>query len=368
MKIKNLEINDFRNYEAASVDFSEKTNIFFGNNAQGKTNILEAVYVCATTKSQRGSKENELIRFNADSAHIKLSLEKNGTDHVVNMHLKKGGRKSVTIDGAAIRKAAELYGKINIISFSPEDLGIVKNGPAERRRFIDMELSQLDRIYLDNLIKYQRTLVQRNTALKELEMRADYEGVISIQDEMLSAYGKNIISERRNFINEIAEILREIHLNLTDGKEELEIIYEPDSPENELKDRLRRNFEKDRILKTTGAGPHRDDIVFKINGNVLRRFGSQGQQRSAALSLKLAEIEYMRRKIKDTPVLLLDDVLSELDRERQTKLLDSIKDIQTIITCTGLEELMNHRIDYDTVYFVEDGKVTDYRERKPEEK
>ncbi len=357
MKINLLEITNFRNYDSASIEFSDGVNILYGDNAQGKTNLLEAIYVCSTTKSQRGSKDAEMINFLSDEAHIRLELDKNDVIHKIDMHLQKSKRKSIAYDGLSINKATELYGNVNIISFSPDDLSIIKNGPAERRRFIDMELCQLDKLYLHSLINYNRSLNQRNTLLKQLSIKNEQVDTISIWDEQLVHYGIKIIESRRRFINELNYIVRDIHYNLSGGTENLNIEYVPDIDENIYLSKLLNTHDRDIITGTTGIGPHRDDILLTINDNNVRKFGSQGQQRSAALSLKLAEIEFVKRKINDSPILLLDDVLSELDRNRQTQLLNGIKDIQTIITCTGLEEFVSYRIDYDKLYKVEKGII-----------
>lgn len=357
MKIRSLELQNFRNYDKMKIEFSDGINIFYGDNAQGKTNLLEAIYVCSTTKSQRGSKDAEMINFSSEEAHIGMEIDKNSVFHKIDMLMKKNKRKSAAIDGIVISKATELYGNVNIISFSPDDLGIIKNGPSERRRFVDMELCQLDKVYLHNLINYNRTLNQRNTLLKQLSLKSENMDTLSIWDEQLITYGNLIIDARRKFINELKELVRVIHFDISGGLEELDIEYLADVEEDMFMKKLISSREKDILFGTTGIGPHRDDIIFSINNNNVRKFGSQGQQRSSALSLKLAEIEFVRKKINDTPILLLDDVLSELDRSRQTQLLNRINNIQTVITCTGLEEFVNNRIDYDRLYTVKNGTI-----------
>lgn len=360
MKIKSLKLKDFRNYNLLQLDFDDSTNIFYGNNAQGKTNILEAVYLSGTTKSHRGTKDRDMIRFGENESHIETVVEKRGMSYKIDMHLKKNSPKGIAIDKLPIRKAGELFGIINIVFFSPEDLNIIKNGPSERRRFIDLELSQLDKIYLNHLSNYNRIINQRNHLLKDLREAGRQENLIQtldIWDMQLVQYGNEIIKKRKEFIEKINEIISYTHKKLTGGKENIELVYEPGSGSLSLEDALKKNREKDMRFKNTSVGPHRDDICFMTKDLDIRRFGSQGQQRTAALSLKLAEIELVKSVIHDTPVLLLDDVLSELDKYRQNYLLDSIHDIQTLITCTGMDEFINHRFSINKVFHVFNGQV-----------
>lgn len=357
MRIRSLELANYRNYETLSIEFDPGVTILYGDNAQGKTNILEAVYVSATTKSHKGSKDKEIIRFDQNEAHIRTYLEKDHVTTRVDMHLRRNGSKGIAIDGQKIKKAAELLGLCNAVFFSPEDLGIIKNGPSERRRFVDMELCQLSNVYLHDLNQYNRIVDQRNRLLKDLWEKKELRETLSVWDMQLVQYGCRVIAKRKEFVGQLNEILADIHGKLSDGKEELRIVYQPDAREEELEGKLAAGMERDMKLKTTCAGPHRDDFLFLINGIDARKFGSQGQQRTAALSLKLAEIELVKRITKDNPVLLLDDVLSELDSKRQQILLNSIGDIQTIITCTGLEEFVNNRFDINRVFRVENGKV-----------
>lgn len=362
MVIKSVELKDYRNYEYLNMVFDEKVNIIYGNNAQGKTNILEALYVCATSRSHRGNKDKEIIRFGDDEAHIKLMVTKNDINYRIDMHLKKSKAKGIAVNGIPIKKAVELFGIINIVFFSPEDLNIIKDGPSEKRRFIDMELSQLDKIYLSNLINYNKVIVQRNKLLKELSfsIRQEYLDTLDVWDMQLVKYGREVIKARTEFVKKINTIVGQIHQRLSGDKELLEIEYVPSVKADELEGMCSANREKDIKLKSTGLGPHKDDCIFYINGRDVRKYGSQGQQRTAALSLKLAEIELVKQIIKDTPVLLLDDVLSELDSDRQNFLLNSIGDIQTIVTCTGLDEFIGNRLSINRIFKVVNGEVSDY--------
>ena len=357
MRIKSLALNDFRNIENISIEFDKGLNIIYGDNAQGKTNILESIYVAGTTRSHKGSKDKEMIKLGEDEAHIRIILEKDDLDRKIDMHLKKSKSKGVAVDGIPVHKSADIFGIVQLIFFSPEDLSMIKEGPAERRRFIDMELSQIEKIYLYNLSKYNKILTQRNNLLKQISYDTELSDTLDVWDEQLVSTGLEIIKSRRKFIFELNEIIKPIHEKLTGGKEELEIEYNPNVTEEEFKDKLKSGRNSDIYQKTTLTGPQRDDITFYINKNDVRKYGSQGQQRSTALSLKLSEIELFKKKTGDNPILLLDDVLSELDRSRQNYLIESIGDIQTIITCTGLEEFVENKKTDGRIYKINSGKI-----------
>ena len=357
MIIKSIELKNFRNYGQLQIDFDEATNILYGDNAQGKTNILESAYVSATTKSHKGSRDKEMIRFGEEEAHIRTVVCKKEQDFQIDIHLKKNRAKGIAINQLPIKKASDLFGILNIVFFSPEDLNIIKDGPAERRRFLDLELCQLDKIYLSDLTAYNKVLKQRNSLLKDMIYRPDLKDTLPIWDEQLVEYGKRIIRRRQSFIEELYEIVQEIHGNLSGKRELLTLKYEPNVESIFFQDELFRASERDRKLCQTSVGPHRDDISFMLGDIDIRKFGSQGQQRTAALSLKLSEIELVKKSIGDTPVLLLDDVLSELDSNRQNYLLNSIHDIQTIITCTGLDEFVKNKFQIHRIFQVTDGDV-----------
>ncbi len=357
MIIKSLELMNFRNYEFLDLKFSEGTNILYGDNAQGKTNVLEAIYLSATTKSHKGSKDKDIVCFDKEEAHIRTYLAKEGIEYKIDMHLRKNKSKGVAVDGQKLKKAADLLGLLNVVFFSPEDLSIIKNGPAERRRFVDMELCQLDSFYLYNLNHYNKIVNQRNKLLKDMYFNPQLKDTLNIWDSQLVSFGSKIIERRRMFVGQLNEIIYGIHKKLSGDREELIIKYEPDVEIDDFETILKKNQEKDIKLKQTSVGPHRDDFSF-MTGNIdIRKFGSQGQQRTAALSLKLSEIEIVKKITKDTPVLLLDDVLSELDSNRQNYLLNSIGNIQTIITCTGLDEFVNNRFEINKVFKVVEGTI-----------
>ena len=358
MVIRSLELLNFRNYEKVRMELEEGVNILFGDNAQGKTNLLESIALAATTKSHRGSKDREMIRLGEEEAHIRIYLEQNGVTHRIDLHLKQNKAKGAAIDGVPVRRSGDLAGFLKVVIFSPEDLSMIKNGPGERRRFLDLELCQLDKVYLSNLASYQRVISQRNNLLKQMYGDASLRETLDLWDDQLIRYGSRIIETRKNFIGRLGPIVERIHASLSGEKEHLVLRYEPDVSVEEFAQTLRRRRERDLVLKTTGTGPHRDDLVFEINGNDARRFGSQGQQRTAALALKMAEIELVTQMTGQQPVLLLDDVLSELDRNRQNYLLDGIKGTQVLLTCTGLEEFVGSKVRFHRVFEVAAGTVT----------
>ena len=359
MIVKSVELSDFRNYGSLLLNFSDGINILYGDNAQGKTNILESIYLSGTTKSHRGSKDKEMIHFGKEEAHIRTVVEKQGKEYHIDMHIKKHKTKGIAINQVPIKKASDLFGVLNLIFFSPEDLNIIKEGPAERRRFLDMELCQLDKIYLYNLSKYNKILNQRNKLLKDMFQNPELRSTLDIWDQQLITYGTKIIQRRRQFVEELNTIIFTIHKKLSGNKEELFLSYEPDCSDVYYPQKLCEAREKDERFGSTSVGPHRDDISFFIGNIDIRKFGSQGQQRTAALSLKLSEIELVKKIIGEEPVLLLDDVLSELDSNRQNQLLNSLSTTQTMITCTGLDEFIKNRLKLDKVFRVTDGVVTE---------
>ncbi len=361
MYIESIELSNYRNYSDVKVEFGKNTNILYGDNAQGKTNILESIYMAATTKSHRGSKDRDIIRIGEDESHIRLLVNKKDISHRVDMHLRKNKNKGVAIDGIPIRRATELYGLLNVIFFSPEDLSIIKNGPAERRRFMDLELCQISRLYYQNLSSYNKILNQRNNLLKQIYYNKSLMDTLDIWNMQLVDSGVRIIKERRNFIEMMNELIGDIHSRLTSGREKLEIVYECNVDEENFDKVLQEKTETDLRYSSTQSGPHRDDISFLINGIDARKYGSQGQQRTVALSLKMAEIKLVKKIINDNPILLLDDVMSELDTSRRDALIEEIKDIQTIITCTGYDDFIKEQIIINNVYSVVEGTATRVR-------
>lgn len=360
MRIKSLSLKNFRNLTDEFLEFDKGLNILFGDNAQGKTNILESIFLACTTKSHKGSKEKEMIRMGEKEAHLRLFFEKDGNERKIDLHLNKTKSKGMAVDGLVVKKAMDLFGLVNVVFFSPEDLNMVKNGPSERRRFVDMELSQLDRVYLYQLSNYDRVITQRNNLLKQIFENESLIDMLDVWDEQLLKFGFSIIKSREKFLSDMNEMIKPIHSKLTGGKEELVLIYEPNVSLDEFSEKLKKSRKNDIYQKVTLVGPHKDDIIFMINGQNVRKFGSQGQQRSTALSLKLAEIELFKKITGEKPILLLDDVLSELDRNRQNYLIQAIGDIQTIISCTGLEEFVENKKDSGKIYKISEGRAELY--------
>ncbi len=357
MIINSLALNNYRNYLSEEISFSDGINILYGDNAQGKTNILEAIYMLATTKSHRTSKDKEIINFNCDEGHIKAQINKREINYRIDMHLKRNKSKGVAIDRVPVKKTSQLMGMVNVILFSPEDLDIIKDGPSERRRFVDMELCQLNKIYYSNLSSYNKILNQRNNLLKNIYYDKSQMDMLDVWDAQLVDYGIKIIKDRNNFINKINEIILDIHKRLTSDKELIKVVYDMNVTEEDFAKELILKREIDLRYQSTQVGPHRDDVSFFINDMDVKTYGSQGQQRTAALSLKLSEIELVKEIVGDNPILLLDDVMSELDTSRRDALLSSINDIQTIITCTGYDDFIKERLTIDRVYQVSKGTV-----------
>ena len=359
MYIKEIELHNFRNYSTEKISFDKKVNIFLGNNAQGKTNLLEGIYLNAFGKSFKNIKDKELIHFDQDYCKIKTIISKSEEDEKVEILINKEGRKEIKREGVKIRRYSELLEEYFIIIFSPEDLKIVKEEPEKRRKFINRELCQIRKGYLADLNNYNRVLKQRNTYLKEYLIDNN---VLDIWDRELADYGSRIIKKRKEFIEMLSPICSDINERITGGKESLEIKYEAnvyfeDNPEEEFYKLLVSKREEDKKFRTTGRGPHKDDIKISSNGIDLRKFGSQGQQRTTALSLKLSEKEIIERETGEKPVLLLDDVLSELDNERQAYLINNLGDNQLFVTTTDIIEEVASKLPAGKIFKINNGHV-----------
>ena len=374
MFIKNLKLKNYRNYEEVEVNFDPKINIIYGDNAEGKTNLLESIYMCSTSKSHRNTKENDIINFNKDESHIKLTFNKKNSikDEKIDIQLKRDVKKGVAINGVKQEKLSEFLGFFNVILFSPEDLNIIKDGPQVRRKFLDIEISQIDKIYVNSLNNYNKILNQRNILLKNINKtignnREDLIYLLDTYDDQIVTYGTEIILKRSENIKKLAEKILTIHSLISDNKENLIIDYENDVlPEikNKYLELLKKNRDIDIKNQFTSIGPHRDDISFKIAEKDIRKFGSQGQKKTAAISLKLSEFELLKEKINDTPVLLLDDVFSELDEKRQKLLVSSLKNIQTIITCTGIKKNIFELLKPNKIFNVKNNSVKEIENKK----
>ena len=364
MWVSKISAENFRNLSLLDQQLSEGINILYGDNAQGKTNILEAVYFCAVGRSLRADNNRELVRFGSTEAHVQVDVNRDEYKFTVDAHIQLGGNKSIktlSIDHVAVKNTRELFGRLMVVLFSPEDLRLIKAGPAERRRFMDMEICQLSPVYYSDLRDYHRALKQRNQLLKTLKRDRSQLDSLPVWDEQLNINGCRIMQTRAAFISKISDIATQIHKYITNGKEELVLTYQPSIQDPaSYRKLMQQTQERDVSAGTTSIGIHKDDILFAINGVPARSFGSQGQQRTAALSAKLAEIEIMRSSAKTTPVLLLDDVLSELDGNRQHFLLTQIDSLQTILTCTGLEDVITKSTSNALIMQVKAGVVINH--------
>lgn len=356
MRVLQMELNRFRNYKSEYISFGDGVNIFFGNNGEGKTNILESIYMLSLGRSFRTSKEKDMIELGSETAYVKALVESMGREYKIEYKINSKSKKAIKINGVPISKITELLGIINVVIFSPEDLGLVKDGPKERRNFIDRELSQLRPRYYGILNNYYKYLLQRNNLLKSNE--PDFV-LLDVYDEQLAANGIQLIQYRRDFVNKIAAIAKRNHYKISGEKETLSIDYDQSMNVDSMEDylfELKNSREKDLFRKTTTKGIHRDDLDIQINGIDLRAYGSQGQKRSAAISLKLSEIELVNEIKGEYPIVLLDDIFSELDKQRQMLLLESIMFTQTFVTTA--EDI---DIDFKTIkYKIKKGSVENY--------
>ncbi|MDO5564732.1 MAG: DNA replication/repair protein RecF [Eubacteriales bacterium] len=355
MYIKYLKLKNFRNYDELKLNFSKEKNIIYGDNAVGKTNILESIYILSTAKSHKLAKDKNIIKFGKEESHIQAEIN----NHIIDINLHKNKNKGIAINKIKINKISQFFGISNVIFFSPEDLNIIKDGPAIRRKFLDFEICQINKLYISNIINYNKIMEERNVLLKEITLnnKKKLYDTLDVWDDYLIKYGKEIIKIRKIFLEDLKNYIEEKHYQISGKKEKLEIYYEQNTSIEEYEKNIKKNRDKDLKYLMTTIGPHRDDIIFKINKNDLKIYGSQGQQRTAALSLKISEIEFIKNKIKDTPILLLDDVFSELDEKRQKNLINSLKGIQTIITTTGIEDNLIKKLNAEKVYNIKNNEA-----------
>ena len=357
MYIKNLKLKNYRNYSFLNLDLVNGINIIYGDNAQGKTNILEAIYMSSTTKSYKQAKDKEIIKFGEEEAHIKTIYIKKEKENTIDIHIKNNKNKGIAVNGKKINKISDFFGLTNAIIFAPENLYIIKEGPNLRRKFLDFYISQIDKIYINNLSNYNKILNQRNILLKNIVYNKSDKNELEIWDKQLILYGKLIIKKRKEIIEELKKEIYEKHLFISSNTEKLITEYEYNVDEKDFENKLKDNIEQDIKYQTTQIGPHRDDIKFIINDVDIRKYGSQGQQRTAALSLKLAELSSIKKIKQDNPVLLLDDVFSELDLIRQKLLVEYIKDIQVIITVTGLTKELIEELKPQKMYQIKNAQI-----------
>jgi len=353
MHIQRVVLNNFRNITDAKIELVGGINVFYGNNAQGKTNFLESVYFCATGRSHRFGRDKELIKIGEKMAFASVFINNNGLDDKIAVQVEKDSKK-IAVNGTVIKRLGELFGNLVCVIFSPEDLSLVKAGPGLRRRFLDMELCQLYPAYYFNLRMYYKVLKQRNNLLREISANPKLLDTLEIWDEQLVKFGKDIITTRETFVAQLSILADANQKIITDNRESLEIIYKSNVDSDGFLEKLTKNRDFDIARKSTSVGIHKDDLEFKINGRDGRVFASQGQQRTAALSIKLAEIDLIFREKGHMPVLLLDDILSELDNKRQSFLMSKIEGLQTIITMTGAESVFGS-------FFSNDKKVENAR-------
>lgn len=358
MKIKRLVLENFRNYKKEDIVFDDGLNIIFGNNASGKTNLVESIYYAGLGKSPRTSQDKELVKWNETFANIKIELEKKYRNHTIEIHIDSLAKKHIAIDKIPIRKLSDLIGILNVVYFSPDEMDIIKESPVLRRKFLNISISQQKRSYFDLLVRYNKVLAQRNKLLKDEKNENIIIDTLPIWDIQLSEIGAEIILQRYEFCEKLQEIIKEVHSELTCGEEDLFLQYESKIKKQEKSqmiqeyaDFLKKSLQKDLVLRYTTFGCHRDDIDIKINGVEVRKYGSQGQKRTVALSLKFAEVKLFEKEIGEKPILILDDVLSELDQKRQIKLLDYIKNTQTFLTCAQYDG------KYDKLIKIKNGSV-----------
>ncbi|MFC4736215.1 DNA replication/repair protein RecF [Bacillus daqingensis] len=369
MHIHELKLKDYRNYEDVTLPFKDQVNVILGENAQGKTNLMESIYVLAMARSHRTPRDRELIRWDQPFARVGGSFTNRHGKFDMELVFSKQGKK-VKVNGLEKKRLSDYIGTCTIVMFAPEDLTLVKGSPQVRRRFLDMEMGQINSVYLYHLSQYYKALKQRNQWLKDIrdKRKTPDEAMLDVMTEQLIQSGAELLVRRFSFLDTLEAWAAPIHRDISRGKEVLTLSYEPTVPAKagmnaaETADVLRAEFSRvrDQELRrgTTQIGPHRDDLAFFVNGRSIQTYGSQGQQRTTALSLKLAEIELIHEKTGEYPILLLDDVLSELDDHRQTHLLNSIKGkVQTFVTTTSVDGIDHQLLREAATFYVQEGTI-----------
>ncbi|WP_294393277.1 DNA replication/repair protein RecF [uncultured Clostridium sp.] len=358
MYIKNIMLANYRNYESLSLELSKNVNVFIGDNAQGKTNVLEAIYYCAFAKSHRTSKDRELINWKNDKAYISLLVGKDRLDKKIDINILRDGKKAIKVNSIKVAKIGELFGTFNVVMFSPEDLKVIKEAPNLRRKLLDMELSQINKKYYFNLVQYNKILNERNILLKSKNFNKD---VLEVYDFQMVEFADYIIEKRLEYIDKINFYGNKIHEEITAGKESIKFKYSCNVDLNNYKEnylkKLQDSINRDREKGLTSVGPHRDDFNVFLNDIDAKTFGSQGQQRTAILTMKFSSLKIIKEITGEYPVLLLDDVLSELDVNRKRYILSTIQGIQTVITCTGIEVLSEYLDSNAKIFNVSSGRI-----------
>ncbi|NFH70054.1 DNA replication/repair protein RecF [Clostridium botulinum] len=359
MYIKAIMLANYRNYNNLELNLSEGVNVFIGDNAQGKTNVLESIYYCAFAKSHRTSRDKDLINWKENEAYISLLVGKKRLDKRIDIKILRDGKKAIKVNSIKINKIGELFGTFNVVMFSPEDLKIIKESPGIRRKFLDMELCQISKKYYFNLVQYNKILNERNVILRSRDFNKD---ILEVYDLQLVECADYIVKERLEYIDKINYYGKFIHNEITSGKEDIVFKYDSGVKFKEnfkyaFLEKLRNNLLRDREQGITSVGPHRDDFNVLINNIDVKKFGSQGQQRTAVLTMKFSSLKIIKEITKEYPILLLDDVLSELDINRKRYVLSTLSDIQTIITCTGINDLEDYLDDKSKVFNVCNGEI-----------
>lgn len=377
MHLENIELQNYRNYEHAELTFSSSINVLIGENAQGKTNLIESIYFLAMSRSHRTSRDRELIRWDSEFAKVKGLLKKKSHSVPLEIILSKLG-KNAKLNHLEQKKLSDYIGQLNVILFAPEDLSLVKGSPSVRRKFIDMELGQMNKIYLYHLTQYQKILKQRNQFLKQAKYNNKYDKIyLEVLTEQLAAEAAEVLHARFLFVDQLSEWANAVQKDISNEKEQLTIRYKTSANVdkemsveeifNQLKEDYQSSMTQEVDQGTTTTGPHRDDLVFYVNERNVQTYGSQGQQRTTALSLKLAEIELMHEMTGEYPILLLDDVLSELDDSRQTHLLETIQNkVQTFITTTSLDGVQMELLNDPLIFHVSNGSIIEEDEGQTE--
>lgn len=365
MNVENIRLINFRNYEKLDFKLNKNLNIFIGNNAQGKTNLIEAIFICATGKSFRTNRDKEIINFNKDEGYVGTSINLDNYSKFIEVKLHKDKAKRIRINKTELDSYKDLNSGLNVVLFTPEELKIVKGGPHERRNFLDLGISQIKPVYSYNLNKYKKILFQRNNLLRSSKFKKDLEYLLDVFDNQIVKVGTNIILNRHEYVERLNSISYEIHKDITQGKEDLNLKYI--SNISVLEDRaemektylniMKKNLKRDIEYSTTEIGPHRDDIGIDLNGKNAKTYGSQGQQRTIILSMILSQVELLKEEKGTYPVLLLDDVFSELDENRRNYLTGFFKNIQTFITTTEEEDLNSMNGLDKAIFNIKNGEI-----------
>lgn len=363
MNVEDIRLINFRNYDNIYLKFNPKINVFIGKNAQGKTNLLEAIYMCAYGKSFRTNRDKEIINFSKEEAYIGSNMNINNYDKFLEIKMDRVKSKRIRINKNELKNYKELYSGLNVVIFSPDDLKIVKEGPSGRRDFMDVGISKVKPVYTYNISRYNKILFQRNNLLKSSRFKKDLINLLDVFDMQIASIGTSIILERQRYVEKLSKIANTIHKNISSNNEELELKYISNVPIYENKSemeksyliKLKENYKRDAEFGTTEVGPHKDDIYMSINDKDVRTYGSQGQQRTVVLSLKFSEVELIKAERGMYPVLLLDDVFSELDDSRRNYLISLFKDVQTFITVTDAIDLKSMNDLDKSIFYIENG-------------